>query len=102
MKKAMVYFVTAVMAAIMTVCALNVISVEATEPPTGIATVVAKAKSIQNGEWDSSLGPYEEPNGQTNYRYLLVRGEGSDVTFELLRIEGGIASLGEALAKALG
>ena len=101
MKKFALYILTAVMAAIMTVCTLHVISVEATEF-TGIAAVVAKAKSIQNGEWDSSLGPYEEPNGQRNYRYLLVRGEGSDVTFELLKIEGGIASLGDALAKALG
>ena len=101
MKKVAIYFITAVMAAIMTVLAFDVMDAKATEPPTGIAAVVAKAKEIQNGEWDSSLGPYKEPNGRTNYRYLLVRGDGSDVTFELLEV-GGLESLGDALAKALG
>lgn len=101
MKKAMIYIITVVLTAISTVCALNVTSAKATEEPVGVAAIVAKAREIQDGTWDSSLGPYEEPNGRTNYRYLLVRGEGSDVTFELLAV-GGLESLGEALAKALG
>lgn len=100
MKKFMIYVLTAVMAAIMTVIALDVTSAKATEP-TGVAVIVAKAKSIQKGEWDSSLGPYTEPNGRTNYRYVLVRGDGDNVTFELLAV-GGLESLGEALARALG
>lgn len=101
MKKIAVYFITAVMAACMTVLALNVTSAKATEEPVGVAAIVAKAREIQDGTWDSSLGPYKEPNGRTNYRYLLVRGDDSDVTFELLAV-GGLESLGEALAKALG
>ena len=101
MKKIAIYIITVVLTAISTVLALDVTGAKATEPPTGIAAVVAKAKEIQNGSWDSSLGPYTEPNGRTNYRYLLVRGDGSDVTFELLAV-GGLESLGEALAKALG
>lgn len=100
MKKFAVYILTAVMAAIMTVCALNVIGVKATEL-TGVAAIVAKAREIQDGTWDSSLGPYKEPNGDLNYRYLLVRGDGDDVTFELLAV-GGLESLSQALAKALG
>lgn len=101
MKKLTVYFVTAVMAACMTVLALDVTSAKAMEPPTGIAAVVAKAREIQDGTWDSSLGPYKEPNGDLNYRYLLVRGDGDDITFELLAV-GGLESLSQALAKALG
>lgn len=101
MKKFMIYVLTVVLTAISTVLALDVISAKATEPPTGIAAVVAKAREIQDGTWDSSLGPYKEPNGQTNYRYLLVRGDGDDITFELLAV-GGLESLSQALAKALG
>lgn len=101
MKKAMIYIITVVLTAIGTVCALNITSAKATEPPMGIAEVVAKAREIQDGTWDSSLGPYKEPNGDLNYRYILVRGEGSDVTFELLAV-GGLESLSQALVKALG
>lgn len=100
MKKAMIYIITVVLTAIGTVCTLNVISVKATEL-TGVAAIVAEAREIQDGTWDSSLGPYKEPNGSLNYRYLLVRGDGDDITFELLAV-GGLESLSQALAKALG
>ena len=100
MKKAMIYIITVVLTAISTVFAFNVMDAKATEPTTGIAAIVAKAREIQDGTWDSSLGPYKEPNG-VNYRYLLVRGEDNSIAFELLPI-GGLESLSQALAKALG
>lgn len=101
MKKFMIYVLTAVLTALGTVCALNATSAKAMEPITGMAAVVAKAKAIQEGIWDASLGPYKEPDGSLNYRYRLMR-DGDGVTFELLAIDGGIQSLASDLAKALG
>ena len=65
-----------------------------------LAQVVMKAKAIQRGEWDSSLGPYSV-NGVTEYRYILSHdGNRNEVTFRLVRC-GGLDQLAADLASVL-
>lgn len=97
MKKIMTGNLTVIMTA--TMVGATPVSAAKTEV-NDLAKIVAKAKSIQEGEWDSSLGPYDI-NGTTEYRYILSHdGNRNEVSFRLVEI-GGLDSLATDLASVL-
>lgn len=97
MKKVFIMLVSAIMAA--TMIGFAPVSAEEKEV-NDLAHIVRKAIAIQNGEWDSSLGPYDI-NGKTEYRYILSHdGNRDEVNFKLVRV-GGLDQLTKDLASVL-
>ena len=97
MKKMIITILTAIMAANM----IGSVPVSAEEKEVNdLAHIVRKAIAIQNGEWDSSLGPYDI-NKKTEYRYILSHdGNRDEVNFKLVPV-GGLDQLAKDLASVL-
>lgn len=97
MKKIIMLIVSAIVAVNM--IGFVPVSAEAKEV-NDLAHIVRKAIAIQNGEWDSSLGPYDI-NGKTEYRYILSHdGNRDEVNFKLVPV-GGLDQLAKDLASVL-
>lgn len=97
MKKIIILIVSAIVAVNM----IATVHVSAEEKEVNdLAHIVGKAIAIQNGEWDSSLGPYDI-NGKTEYRYILSHdGNRDEVNFKLVPV-GGLDQLAKDLASVL-